>query len=163
VKMSTLKKHRLNSENLDVVDIIKKEINKVEETLRQVDEFYQKDLRKLDRLSDKIAQIGGSWGFISGFFLFLAVWVILNTLILMDSSFDPYPFILLNLFMSALASIQAPIILMSANRSSRRDQARLEIDLEKDLRDLHIDQSSHVILLELHRDINAIKKKLGLR
>ncbi len=160
--MVHLKKHQL-SDKLDVVDIIKKEIHKVEETLKKVDEFYQKDLRRLDRLSDKIAQVGGSWGFITGFFVFLGVWVILNVVVLSTYAFDPYPFILLNLFMSMLASIQAPIILMSQNRASRRDQARLEIDLEKDLRDLHIDQSSHVILLELHRDVNAIKKKLGLK
>ena len=156
------RKHQLNNQ-LDVVDIIKNEIHKVEQTLKKVDEFYQKDLRKLDRLSDTIARVGGSWAFIFGFFIFLAVWVILNTLLLIDSSFDPYPFILLNLFMSALASIQGPIILMSQNRASRRDQARLEIDLEKDLRDLHVDQSSHIILLELHRDVNAIKRKLGLK
>jgi|SRR3989338_3635347 len=160
--MVHIRKHQLN-DRFDVVDIIKKEIHNVEETLRKVDEFYQKDLRKLDRLSDKIARVGGSWGFISGFFVFLGLWVILNAVILSVYAFDPYPFILLNLFMSALASIQAPIILMSQNRASRRDQARLEIDLEKDLRDLHIDQSSHVILLELHRDVNAIKKKLGLK
>ena len=160
--MAHPKNHQINDQ-LDVVDIIKNEIHKVEQTLKKVDEFYQKDLRKLDRLSDTIARVGGSWGFISGFFLFLAVWVLLNVVILSVYAFDPYPFILLNLFMSALASIQGPIILMSQNRSSRRDQARLEIDLEKDLRDLHIDQSSHVILLELHRDINAIKKKLGLK
>jgi len=160
--MAHSRKHQL-SDKFDVVDIIKKEIHKVEETLKKVDEFYQKDLRKLDRLSDKIARVGGSWGFITGFFVFLGVWVILNVFILSVYAFDPYPFILLNLFMSALASIQAPIILMSQNRASRRDQARLEIDLEKDLRDLHVDQSSHVILLELHRDVNAIKKKLGLK
>lgn len=161
--MSHIKKHKLDNEQLDVLQILKSEIHKVEETLKKVDDFYKKDLRKLDRLSDKIAQVGGSWGFILSFFLFLAVWVILNALILRDSPFDPYPFILLNLFMSALASIQAPIILMSTNRSSRRDQARLEIDLEKDLRDLHVDQGSHIILLELHRDVNAIKRKLGLK
>lgn len=160
--MAHLRKHQLLDE-VDVVDIIKSEIHKVEQTLRKVDEFYQKDLRKLDRLSDTIARVGGSWGFISGFFLFLAVWVILNLLILYDNPFDPYPFILLNLFMSALASIQAPIILMSTNRAARRDQARLEIDLEKDLRDLHVDQSSHKILLELHRDMDRVKKKLGLK
>ena len=156
-------KHELNPENLDMVELIKEEIHKVEETLRKVDEFYRKDLRKLDRLSDKIAQVGGSWGFITGFFVFLGVWVILNAVILRVYAFDPYPFILLNLFMSMLASIQAPIILMSQNRASRRDQARLEIDLEKDLRDLHIDQSSHAILLELHRDMGKIKNKLGLK
>jgi len=159
------RKHKTHeiSEHLDVVKIIKSEINKVEKTLQKVDEFYQKDLRKLDRLSDKIAQVGGSWGFISGFFMFLAIWVILNVIILTTNAFDPYPFILLNLFLSMLAAIQAPIILMSTRRASQRDQARLEIDLEKDLRDLHVDQSSHEILLELHRDINQIKKKLSLK
>ena len=158
-------RHRTHEPNIDVdiVELIKDEINKVEGTLKKVDEFYQKDLRKLDRLSDKIARVGGSWTFILGFFLFLGVWVILNVVLLRTYAFDPYPFILLNLFMSMLASIQGPIILMSQNRASRRDQARLEIDLEKDLRDLHVDQSSHLILLELHRDMNVIKKKLGLK
>ncbi len=160
--MVRAKKYSSN-EYIDVVEILKSEIHKVEETLKKVDEFYQKDLRKLDRLSDKIARVGGSWTFIVAFFVFLGVWIFLNTLLLTASAFDPYPFILLNLFMSMLASIQAPIILMSTNRASRRDQARLEIDLEKDLRDLHIDQGSHLILLNLQRDVNAIKKKLGLK
>lgn len=157
------KKHELNQEKLDVLEILKSEIHKVEDTLRKVDDFYNKDLRKLEKLSDKIAQVGGSWGFIFGFFIFLAVWVILNAIVLSASAFDPYPFILLNLFMSMLASIQAPIILMSTNRSAKRDQARLEIDLEKDLRDLHVDQSSHEVLLELHRDMKTVKKKLGVK
>ena len=152
-----------NTDPIDVVEILKNEIHKVEETLRKVDDFYRKDLRKLDRLSDKIAQVGGSWGFITGFFLFLGVWVVLNVIILTVDAFDPYPFILLNLFMSMLASIQAPIILMAQNRASHRDQARLEIDLEKDLRDLHIDRASHLILLGLQRDMKAVKQKLGLK
>ena len=101
------KKHDLDIEKLDVVDVLKMEIHKVEETLRKVDEFYRKDLRRMDRLSDKIAQVGGSWSFILGFFLFLGTWVVLNAVILTTGAFDPYPFILLNLFMSALASIQA--------------------------------------------------------
>lgn len=157
------KKHQLAIDKFDVVDIIKKEIYLVEQSLKKVDEFYQKDLRRLDRLSDKIAAVGGSWTFIFGFFTFLGVWVILNVVILATHAFDPYPFILLNLFMSMLASIQAPIILMSQNRTAKRDQARLEIDLEKDLRDLHIDQGSHILLLEIHRDVTSIKKKLGLK
>src|SRR3989344_5881314 len=152
-----------NNEYIDVVEILKSEIHKVEETLKKVDEFYQKDLRKLDRLSDKIAQGGGSWSFIVAFFVFLGIWIILNVVVLTRNPFDPYPFILLNLFMSMLASIQAPIILMAQNRASRRDQARLEIDLEKDLRDLHVDQGSHLLLLNLQKDVHAIKNKLGLK
>ncbi len=161
--MAKLSKKLPNAESIDVLEILKSEIHKVEETLRKVDEFYQKDLRKLDRLSDKIAQVGGSWNFILGFFLFLGIWVILNVVILNVYAFDPFPFILLNLFMSMLASIQAPIILMAQNRSSRRDQARLEIDLEKDLRDLHIDHASHQILLGMQRDMRVVKQKLGLK
>ena len=161
--MAKASKKLTNAGHIDVLEILKSEIHKVEETLRRVDEFYQKDLRKLDRLSDKIAQVGGSWSFILGFFLFLGIWVILNVVILNVYAFDPYPFILLNLFMSMLASIQAPIILMAQNRASRRDQARLEIDLEKDLRDLHVDQGSHEILLKLHNDMKAVKQKLGMK
>ena len=161
--MAKTSKKASQAGQIDVLEILKSEIHKVEETLRRVDEFYQKDLRKLDRLSDKIAQVGGSWGFILGFFLFLGVWVILNLVILNVYAFDPYPFVLMNFFMSILASIQAPIILMAQNRASRRDQARLEIDLEKDLRDLHIDHASHQILLGLNRDMKTVKQKLGLK
>lgn len=158
-----MKKKRSRYDHIDVLDVLKNEIDAVEDTLRKIDEFYKKDLRKLDRLSDKIAEIGGSWGFIFGFFIFLAIWIILNTIILMERPLDPYPFILLNLFMSMLASIQAPVILMSTNRAARRDQARLEIDLEKDLRDLHVDRSSHQILLKLQKDVAEIKKKMDLK
>ncbi len=156
-------KNKFNQEKFDVVEIIKSEINKVEETLNKVDDFYKKDLRRLDRLSDKIAEVGGSWGFIFSFLLFMAFWVILNAVVLIKRPLDPYPFILLNLVLSTLAALQAPVILMSTNRSSRRDQARLEIDLEKDLRDLHIDQHSHTILLALHNDMKKVKQKLGLK
>lgn len=161
--MARISKKWSQAEHIDVVEVLKSEIHKVEETLRRVDDFYKKDLRKLDRLSDKIAAVGGSWSFILGFFLFLGVWVILNVIVLNVYAFDPFPFILLNLFMSMLASIQAPIILMAQNRTSRRDQARLEIDLEKDLRDLHIDHASHQILLDMRRDMKAVKQKLGLK
>ena len=158
-----MKKKSSRYDQIDVLDVLKNEIDAVEETLRKVEEFYKKDMRKLDRLSDKIAQIGGSWGFIFGFFIFLAIWIILNAIILMERPLDPYPFILLNLFMSMLASIQAPVILMSTNRAARRDQARLEIDLEKDLRDLHIDRSSHQILIKLQKDVAEIKRREGIK
>lgn len=150
-------------EEEDIMNVFEQEIKKVERTLDQIDLIYRKDLRKLDRLSDRIARIGGSWGFITSFLMVLVFWVILNTMILMGKAFDPYPFILLNLFLSMLAAIQAPVILMSQNRAARRDQARAEIDLEKDLRDLRIDQQSHGILLRMKKDIDAIKRKVGVK
>lgn len=80
-----------------------------------------------ERVSDAIASFGGSWPFIIVFFLFIAFWMIIN---LDDEkgNFDPYPFILLNLILSCLAAVQAPIILMSQNRKEKRDRARAEDD-----------------------------------
>ena len=144
---------------MDIMELFKKEIRKVEHTLEQIDEFYKKDLPWLDRFSDKIAEIGGSWTFIVLFFIILFSWMILNTVWLVKA-YDPYPFILLNLILSSLAAIQAPVILMSQNRAAKRDQARMELDLEKDLRDLHIDQESHTILLQLQKDVSLLKKKM---
>ncbi len=153
---------RQTYDDMNVLDVIKKEIKYVQKSLDDIENFYQKDLPGLDRLSDKIAEVGGSWTFITLFFFVLVSWMILNAFILIEKSFDPYPFILLNLVLSTLAAVQAPIILMSQNRAAKRDQYRAELDLEKDLRDLHIDQSSHRILLELKKDVSKIKQKLKI-
>ena len=155
-------KQSRNYEDMDIMEIFGEEIKKAEETLRKVDEMYKKDLRKLDRLSDRIAQIGGSWSFILFFFVVLVAWMSVNAFILVAKPFDPYPFILLNLVLSCLAAIQAPVILMSQNRAAKRDQARAELDLEKDVRDLHIDLKSHQILLVMKKDVEKIKKKLKI-
>ncbi len=158
-----MKSRHLFGENFNVLDVIKKEIKTVESTLEKVDEFYRQDLRRLDRLSDRIAEIGGSWSFIISFFVLLFSWMIINAWILLEQPFDPFPFILLNLILSCLAAIQAPIILMSQNRAALRDKARVELDLEKDLRDLDVDQRSHELLLELRRDMDRIKMKLKVK
>lgn len=84
------------------------------------------------RASDKLTVIMGSWGFILFFLLFLVVWIIINGYYLVTynqtGAFDPYPFILLNLALSCLAAIQAPIILMSQNREAQKDRLRAEYD-----------------------------------
>ena len=97
------------------------------------------------------------------FLLTLFSWIIINSYILINKPFDPFPFILLNLVLSCVAALQAPVILMAQNRAAKRDQARAELDLEKDLRDLHIDQQSHKILLALQKDVNKIKKKMKIK
>jgi uncharacterized membrane protein len=79
-------------------------------------------------MADKIASFGGSWSFIIIFFLFILVWMIINIIALRDRGFDPYPFILLNLILSCLAAIQAPIIMMSQNRKEEKDRKRSEHD-----------------------------------
>ena len=102
-----------------------------------------------EKLADKITAIAGSWTFIIGFTLFLVVWIILN--IYAFESVDPYPFILLNLVLSCIASLQAPIIMMSQNRQAKKDSMRSRNDYKTDLK-------SELILEELHDKISTIEK-----
>lgn len=87
-----------------------------------------------DRLADQIATFGGSWTFIIVFFSFILIWIGTNIFILVTKSFDPYPFILLNLILSCLAAIQAPIIMMSQNRQESKDRQRSEHDYKINLK-----------------------------
>lgn len=89
-----------------------------------------------ERLADRVASFGGSWGFILSFMIVLIAWVILNSFILAqsDDAFDPFPYILLNLFLSMLAAIQAPVILMSQNRQAAKDRENAEHDYEVNLK-----------------------------
>jgi uncharacterized membrane protein len=87
-----------------------------------------------ERIADKVAQFGGSWRFIICFFVMMTVWIILNSILLLKNPFDPYPYILLNLALSMLAAIQAPVILMSQNRQEDRDRMRGENDYQVNLK-----------------------------
>jgi uncharacterized membrane protein len=86
------------------------------------------------RMADKIADFGGSWTFIILFFLFILLWISINAWTLLFRPFDPFPFILLNLILSCLASIQAPIIMMSQNRQEQKDRIRGEHDYQINLK-----------------------------
>ncbi len=91
--------------------------------------IFRQKLTLGQKASDVIARFGGSWWFISVFFVLLAVWIGINTFFLMTTKpFDPYPFILLNLALSCLAAIQAPVILMSQNRQAERDRLDAKYD-----------------------------------
>ena len=103
-----------------------------------------------DKMADKISDIAGSWTFILIFVLFLIFWVILNVFILKDG-IDPYPFILLNLLLSCIAAIQAPIIMMSQHREAKKDSLRNQNDYITDLK-------SELILEDLHRKMELILK-----
>lgn len=87
-----------------------------------------------DRMADRIATFGGSWTFILLFFSFLLIWMAINIWLLASKPFDPYPFILLNLILSCLAAIQAPIIMMSQNRQESKDRKRAENDYQINLK-----------------------------
>lgn len=102
-----------------------------------------------EKVADKVTAIAGSWTFIIIFTLFLILWIILNIYIL--KNVDPYPFILLNLLLSCIASLQAPIIMMSQNRQTKKDSLRGKNDYKTDLK-------SELILEELHDRIINIEK-----
>jgi uncharacterized membrane protein len=95
---------------------------------------FEKKLTFGERLSDRIAAFGGSWTFIIFFSAVLLLWIMLNSFVLMTRAFDPYPYILMNLVLSALAALQAPVIMMSQNRSEDRDRARGENDYKINLK-----------------------------
>lgn len=86
------------------------------------------------RMADKIAEFGGSWTFIIVFFSFIMLWILVNILFFVNNAFDPFPFILLNLILSCLAAIQAPIIMMSQNRVEQKDRQRAEQDYKINLK-----------------------------
>lgn len=100
-----------------------------------------------DKLADKLTEIAGSWKFIIGMIIFLFSWILLN-LFVIDNA-DPYPFILLNLILSCIAALQAPIIMMSQNREAKKDSLRSSNDYKTDLK-------SELILEELHNEIKKL-------
>ncbi len=111
----------------------------------------QKPLTLGQKLADKVASFGGSWTFISSFGVFLVIWIICNFYFLSNKGFDPYPFILLNLILSCIAALQAPIIMMSQNRQEEKDRERAKMDYminlksELEIRTLH-EKIDHLIL-----------------
>ncbi len=109
------------------------------------------------RAADKLTSGMGSWIFIILFLLFILVWVIINTYFLIKyqqgQPFDPYPFILLNLILSCLAAIQAPIILMSQNREAQKDRLKSEYDYQ-------VNRKALKQVSELQKQLNKIEKKL---
>jgi uncharacterized membrane protein len=125
-----------------------------------------------ERLADGIARVGGSWNFIIAFLLFLVVWAIINTLFLTRAeAFDPYPFIFLNLVLSMVAAIQAPIIMMSQNRQSERDRFFAAKDYEVNLKaEIEVMALHHkidiTVLLELQNlraDIARLSEEIARR
>ena len=114
------------------------------------------------KLADKVAEFGGSWGFIIFFMTFLVAWILLNVFWLSNHGFDPYPFILLNLILSCIAAIQAPVIMMSQNRQEEKDRERAKKDYkinlksELEIRELH-EKIDHLII-HYQQDLLEIQK-----
>ncbi len=106
-----------------------------------------------DRLADTVAAIGGSWSFIGGFSLCLALWIGVNVVLNpLHLAFDPYPFIFLNLVLSTLAAIQAPVIMMSQNRQATKDRLNVEHDYVVNLR-------AELEIMRLHDKLDALREQ----
>ena len=145
VKM-LLKNNELDSQDeAELIDLL------IDQPL-SIDIDKQQDEKKTfgDRVADKVSEVAGSWGFIIGFSAFLIFWIILNGYILINP-IDEYPFILLNLLLSCLAALQAPVIMMSQNRQAEKDSLRNQ-------NDYRIDLKSELILEQIAEKVEKINQ-----
>ena len=119
------------------------------------------------RLADNVASFGGSWAFILTFAGFLGIWIVSNVYFLASKPFDPYPFILLNLILSTIAALQAPVIMMSQNRQEEKDRDRAKKDYminlksELEIRMLH-EKIDHLIIHQQHELIEIQKVQIEM-
>ncbi len=127
----------------------------------------QPELTLGQRIADRVAEFGGSWTFIISFFGFLTIWIIANVFFLRSHTFDPYPFILLNLILSCIAALQAPVIMMSQNRQEQKDRERSKKDFminmkaELEIRILH-EKLDHLIMHQQQELIEIQKIQIDM-
>jgi len=119
---------------------------------RNVVREFDEQLTFGERLADRVAAVGGSWKFIGGFMLLLTAWMFFNTYVLATKAFDPYPYILLNLLLSCLAALQAPVIMMSQNRQAETDRLHAQNDYE-------VNVKAELEILQLHEKINELREQ----
>jgi uncharacterized membrane protein len=149
----------LKSASQEVYDLEKQMAKSLEDEellSRNINKEFESSLTLGERLADRLAGFGGSWTFISIFMAVLVIWMGINTWILLEKPFDPYPYILLNLVLSCLAAIQAPVILMSQNRQEARDRLQsdhdyqINIKAEIEIRKLH-EKIDHLLMHQWQR------------
>jgi uncharacterized membrane protein len=154
----------LQSENLQhekLHDIVIKAIEEEKLITNKLMEFEEREASFSERVADRVAAFGGSWQFIIVFVSFLITWASINILLL-KKAFDPYPFILLNLFLSALAAVQAPVIMMSQNRKEEKDRRRaindylINLKAEIEIRNMH--QKLDLLIAEQMKTLFDIQK-----
>jgi uncharacterized membrane protein len=114
-----------------------------------INQLHEERLSLGERIADHMADIAGSWTFIISFLLILFAWIIINSIQLVRHTFDPFPFILLNLVLSCLAAIQAPVIMMSQNRQEKKDRLRSEQDFETNLK-------SEIIIEDIYKKLKKM-------
>ena len=151
-----------NLENKRIDELFEKEAGQigklheiVEQSIRDEESILEKLLHPTDEvltpgqsLADKVARFGGSWTFIIAFLFVLFVWIAFNAMVIDNLIFDPYPFILMNLILSCIAALQAPVIMMSQNRQEEKDRQRA--------------QNDYIINLKAELEVRSLHKKMDL-
>ena len=155
----------LKSEKGEVTDLefeVIKSMEQHELITRNVENELDQHWTLGERLADKIATFGGSWSFLICFAIFIAIWIVVNTVVMITHPADPYPFILLNLILSCLAAIQAPVIMMSQNRQEAKDRLRSQndykINLKAELEIQHLDEKLDHLLMHQWERLTQIQE-----
>ena len=155
----------LKSEKGEVTDLefeVIKSMEQHELITRNVENKLDQHWTVGERLADKIATFGGSWSFLICFAIFIAIWIVVNTVVMITHPADPYPFILLNLILSCLAAIQAPVIMMSQNRQEAKDRLRSQndykINLKAELEIQHLDEKLDHLLMHQWERLTQIQE-----
>lgn len=142
---------------MDLLAVLGRQIHAAQQLVRvravkNPNELIEEQLTFGDRIADEVAKFGGSWSFIISFFALLVVYTMVN-IALRTAAWDPYPFILLNLFLSMLAAVQAPVIMMSQNRQDAKDRLRSELDFE-------VNKRSETEIQGLARKLHLLEDKM---
>jgi uncharacterized membrane protein len=154
----------LQSEVGELTDLQKKVVKSIKGNKSFVNKVEDKvDNRTYGQvIADKVAAFGGSWTFIISFFIFIVIWIASNVYLLMNKGFDPYPFILLNLILSCLAALQAPVIMMSQNRQEEKDRERAKkdymINLKSELEIRMLDEKLDHLIMHQQQELIEIQK-----
>ena len=143
---------------MDLLTVVGRRLRATDEMLRthvakNVNEEEEEHMTFGERIADRVASFGGSWTFIIFFGCILLSWVAINTELLKDKGFDPYPYILLNLFLSMLAALQAPVIMMSQNRQGSKDRLKADLDYEVNLK-------AELEVAQLHNKVDKIYEEM---
>jgi uncharacterized membrane protein len=158
----------LHTEITELSDLHKDVIQSISQDdssfVKKIDEEEEKDdIRTFGQIiADKVASFGGSWTFIISFLIFILIWISSNAFILINKGFDPYPFILLNLILSCLAALQAPVIMMSQNRQEEKDRERAKkdymINLKSEVEIRLLDEKLDHLIIKQQQELIEIQK-----
>ncbi len=156
----------LESEATELTDMHKDVLDSLSDDksfVTKLEEDESDDARTFGQVvADKVATFGGSWKFIILFFIFILFWIACNVFILINKGFDPYPFILLNLILSCLAALQAPVIMMSQNRQEEKDRERAKkdymINLKSELEIRMLDEKIDHLIMRQQQELIEMQK-----